>query len=412
MLCLRQLNRNSQTKKLTPMPQTNTIRSLTAGLVALATTFVSYAAPVVTPDPPKVNAKGYVLVDYATGRTLVQHNADEKLAPASLTKMMTSYVLGSEIKNGNASESDMVKIGPNASLYTNAELRGSSLMFIQVNTEVPLGELNKGIIVASGNDACIAVAEHLAGTEDAFVDMMNAYAEHLGMDATHFMNSHGLDHAEHYTSPRDMATLGAALIRDLPEEYSFYKQKSYTWDGREQFNRNGLLWDKDLGADGIKTGHTDEAGYSLVSSALKGDMRLVAVVMGTGSKIARNAESRKLLQYGFRFFETVVPYEPGTVFAEERVWFGTQEKIELGVLETVATTLPKGQKKNLKADFELTQRPEAPIKKGQQLGTVHVTLDGEDIAEYPLVALQDVEEAGWFSKLIDQILLWLHQMMN
>ncbi|MBW8190722.1 D-alanyl-D-alanine carboxypeptidase [Neiella marina] len=394
------------------MPQHTTIRSLTAGLVALATSCVAFAAPVVTPDPPKVNAKGYVLVDYLTGRTLVEHNADGRLAPASLTKMMTSYVIGTEIKNGNVTEQDMVKIGPNASLYTNAELRGSSLMFVQVDTEVPLGELNKGIIVVSGNDACIAVAEHLAGTEDAFADMMNAYAEHLGMSGSHFMNSHGLDHPEHYTTPRDMATLGVSLIRDLPEEYAIYKEKSYTWDGREQFNRNALLWDKDLGADGIKTGHTNEAGYSLVSSAVKGDMRLVAVVMGTDSTRARNAENRKLLQYGFRFFETVVPYDPGTVFAEERVWFGTQESVELGVLETVATTLPKGQRKNLKADFELTSRPEAPVTKGQEFGVVHVTLDGEDIATYPLVALHDVEEAGWMSKLIDHILLFIHNLTS
>lgn len=388
------------------MFKNHSIRALTLGLAALATSYSAFAAPVITPDPPKVNAKGYVLVDYLTGRTLVAHNADKKLAPASLTKMMTSYVVGNEIKNGNASPTDMVKIGRNASLYTNPMLRDSSLMFVKVNTEVPLGELNKGIVVVSGNDACIAVAEHLAGTEDAFVDMMNAYAEHLGMDNTHFMNSHGLDATEHFTTPRDMATLGAALIRDLPEEYAIYANKSYTWDGRKQYNRNQLLWDKELGADGIKTGHTNEAGYSLVSSAVKNDMRLVAVVMGTNSKKARNAESRKLLQYGFRFFETVIPYEPETVFAEEKVWFGTQETVELGVLETVATTLPKGHVKNLKADFELTARPEAPVKKGDRFGTVHVTLNGEDIAEYPLVALQDVEQAGWFSRMIDSIILF------
>ncbi|MCM2679079.1 serine hydrolase [Echinimonas agarilytica] len=392
------------------MFKNNPLRSISIGLVALAVSGLSVAAPVITPDPPKVAAKGYILVDYLTGRTLVSHNADERLAPASLTKMMTSYVLGTEIKNGNVSPEDMVKIGPNASLYTNKDLRGSSLMFVQVNTEVPLGELNKGIVIVSGNDACIAVAEHLAGTESAFVDMMNAYAKHLGMEQSHFMNSHGLDAGEHYTTPRDMATLGTALIRDLPEEYKIYGEKSYTWDGREQFNRNALLWDKDLGADGIKTGHTNDAGYSLVSSAEKDGMRLVAVVMGTESTRSRNAENRKLLQYGFRFFETVVPYEPETVFAEERVWFGTKEQVQLGVLETVATTLPKGQVKNLKADFELTERPEAPVKKGDRYGTVHVTLNGEDIAEYPLVALHDVEEAGWFSRLIDQILLLFNNL--
>ena len=394
------------------MFKNNTIKKITLSLVSLTACHAAFAIPVIIPDAPKVDAKGYVLVDALTGRTLVAHNADERLAPASLTKMMTSYVVGTEIKNGNAKPTDMVKIGPNASLYTNAKLRDSSLMFVKVNTQVPLGELNQGIIVVSGNDACIAVAEHLAGTESAFVDMMNAYAEHLGMTGSHFMNSHGLDTDNHYTTPRDMATLGIALIRDLPAEYEIYSHKSYTWDGREQFNRNALLWDKDLGADGIKTGHTDDAGYSLVSSAEKDGMRLVAVVMGTDSTRSRNAENRKLLQYGFRFFETVVPYTPETVFAEEKVWFGQQDMVKLGVLETVATTLPKGQVKNLKADFELTTRPEAPLKKGDRFGTVHVSLGGEDIAEYPLVALHDVEQAGWFSRFIDSVILFFKNLFG
>ena len=279
-------------------------------------------------------------------------------------------------------------------------------MFTKVNTQIPLKELNKGIVIVSGNDACIAAAEHLAGTEGAFVDMMNAYSKHLGMTNTYFQNSHGLDATDHYTTPRDMATLGAALIRDVPEEYALYSQKSFTWDGREQFNRNALLWDADLGADGIKTGHTNEAGYSLVSSAVKDDMRLIAVVMGTNSTASRNAESRKLLQYGFRFFETVVPYAPETVFATEELWYGKDSKIELGVLEAVATVLPKGQVKNIKADFELTTRPEAPVKKGDRFGTVRVTLDGKEVAQYPLVALKDVEKSGWFSCFLDWLALF------
>ena len=258
----------------------------------------------------------------------------------------------------------------------------------------------------------MAIAEHLAGSEDAFADLMNAYAQQIGMSNSHFMNSHGLPAADHYTTPLDMAKLARALVANLPEEYALYSEKSFTYNDIKQYNRNSLLWDKSLHVDGIKTGHTEEAGYSLVSSATQNDMRLIAVVMGTKSERARKDESKKLLSYGFRFFETVTPYAAGQSFASERVWFGDKEKIELGTLQPIAITIPRGQGAKLKADFELNQRPEAPLSKGDEVGKVHLTLDGKDIAEFPLVALEDVEEGGAISKMIDQVLLLAHDWLN
>jgi D-alanyl-D-alanine carboxypeptidase (penicillin-binding protein 5/6) len=253
----------------------------------------------IIPEAPKINAKGFILIDFTTGKVIAEGNADTQLAPASLTKIMTSYIIGKELENGNISNSDKVMISENAWAKNFPD---SSKMFIEVGTEVSVNLLNQGIIVASGNDACVAMAEHIAGSESAFADLMNAHAEQLGMSSSFFENSHGLDSTSHMTTPRDMATLAIALIRDVPEEYAIYKQKSFTYNNIKQHNRNSLLWDKSLNVDGMKTGHTSNAGYSLVTSATKGDMRLVTVVMGTESERARKVESKKLLNYGFRFF--------------------------------------------------------------------------------------------------------------
>lgn len=231
-------------------------------------------------------------MDFTTGKVIAEGEADTKLAPASLTKMMTSYVIGTEINAGNIAPTDMVTISEKAWAKNFPE---SSKMFIEVGKQVSVDELNHGIIVQSGNDACVAMAEHIAGSESAFADLMNAHAEKIGMTNTHFINSHGLDTDEHYTTPRDMATLGAALIRDVPDEYALYKEKSFTYNGIKQYNRNSLLWDESLDVDGIKTGHTSDAGYSLVTSATKNDMRLIAVVMGTSSERARKVESKNCL---------------------------------------------------------------------------------------------------------------------
>jgi len=358
----------------------------------------------VTPTAPEVNAKGYILIDYHTGKVLAEGNADTPLAPASLTKMMTSYVVGTEIKNGNIKPSDQVTISENAWAKQYSD---SSKMFIEVGATISVEELNRGIIIQSGNDACVAIAEHIAGTEGAFVELMNAHAKRLGMNSTTYINSHGLPDEKQRTTARDMATLSVALIRDVPEEYKIYAEKEYVFNGIKQYNRNGLLWDKSLNVDGIKTGHTSEAGFSLVTSATKDGMRLISVVMGTDSAKTREAENKKLLTYGFRFFETFSPYKAGEEFAKQRVWQGDREELSLGVLTETPITLPRGQRKNLKADFKLNTELVAPISKGQVVGTIYLKLDNTDLAEYPLVALEDVAEGGFFSRMVDYVKMQL-----
>ncbi|WP_442886533.1 serine hydrolase [Arsukibacterium sp.] len=353
-----------------------------------------------TPQAPEVAARGHILLDYDTGTVLSEHNADMSLAPASLTKMMTIYVIGLEMKNGNISDDDIVTVSEQAWARN---FPGSSLMFIEVGTKVSVADLNRGIMVQSGNDACVAMAEHIAGSESAFVDLMNAHAQRLGMHSTRFGNSHGLPAAEQYTTPRDMAILASALIRDVPDLYAIYSEREFTYNGIRQYNRNSLLWDRSLEVDGIKTGFTSEAGYSLITSATREGMRLVSVVMGTASERVRAAENKKLLTYGFRFFETFSPYQPGEKFAEQRVWQGTTDTVRLGIHHSTPITIARGQRRNLKADFSLDQDLIAPISKGQVVGKLYLKLDNNDIAEYPLVALDAVERAGFFSRMIDSI---------
>ncbi|HHI4974658.1 TPA: serine hydrolase [Vibrio parahaemolyticus] len=380
------------------------VKSILVSSVALSATFAqsAFASPVVVPDAPQIAAKGYVLMDYHSGKVLAEKEMNTKLSPASLTKMMTSYVIGQELARGNISEDDDVTISKNAWAKNFPD---SSKMFIEVGTTVKVRDLNRGIIIQSGNDACVAMAEHIAGSEDAFVDLMNAWANTLGMKNSHFANVHGLDNSELYSTPYDMALLGKALIRDVPDEYRVYSEKKFTYNGITQYNRNGLLWDKSMNVDGIKTGHTSNAGYSLVSSATEGQMRLVAVVMGTKDANARKSESKKLLSYGFRFFETVAPHKAGETFVEEKVWMGNKNTVALGLDQDTYVTLPRGEAKNLKASFVLEKELEAPINKGDVVGKLYYQIDGEDIAEYPLMALETVEQGSLFSRLWDYIVL-------
>ncbi|EJA7361028.1 serine hydrolase [Vibrio alginolyticus] len=380
------------------------VKSILVSSVALSATFAqsALASPIVVPDAPQIAAKGYVLMDYHSGKVLAEKEMNTKLSPASLTKMMTSYVIGQELARGNISEDDDVTISKNAWAKNFPD---SSKMFIEVGTTVKVRDLNRGIIVQSGNDACVAMAEHIAGSEDAFVDLMNAWANTLGMTNSHFANVHGLDNAELYSTPYDMALLGKALIRDVPNEYRVYSEKKFTYNGITQYNRNGLLWDKSMNVDGIKTGHTSNAGYSLVSSATEGPMRLVAVVMGTKDANARKSESKKLLSYGFRFFETVAPHKAGETFVEEKVWMGNKDTVALGLDQDTYVTLPRGEAKNLKASFVLEKELEAPINKGDVVGKLYYQIDGEDIAEYPLMALETVEQGSLFSRMWDYIVL-------
>ncbi len=375
-------------------------------LICLFSALVSFSvnAAIVIPPPPSVSASGFLLIDHNTGHVIAEKNVDQRLAPASLTKIMTVYVVGKELQAGNISITDMVTISENAWAKNFPD---SSKMFIEVGTQVSVEELLQGIIVQSGNDACVAIAEHIAGSEAAFASMMNAYAQSLGLTATNFVNSHGLHDADHYTSPRDMATLSSALIEETPEMYTIYSQREFTYNDIKQFNRNSLLWDKSLNVDGIKTGHTSDAGYSLITSATQGDMRLISVVMGTDSERARKAENKKLLRYGFRFYESVVPYEAGHSFASHRIYMGDKETVSLGINQTTAMTIPRGQANSLKANFELSRTLEAPIAKGTEVGVLTIELDGENLATYPLVTLEEVEEGSFVDQAMDWITLQL-----
>lgn len=372
--------------------------------MALYLCALSATAAVVIPPAPSVSAKGFILMDYQTGNVIAEQNADIQIPPASLTKMMTSYVIGVEIANGNIKETDLVTISENAWAKNFPD---SSKMFIEVGKKISVADLNRGIIIQSGNDACVAMAEHIAGSEDAFASMMNMHAEKLGMTSTHFVNSHGLHDGDHYTSPRDMAILSAALIRDVPAEYAIYAEKEFTFNDIKQYNRNGLLWDKSLNVDGIKTGHTSDAGYSLITSASQGDMRLISVVMGTDSERARKVENKKLLKYGFRFYETITPYKAGDSFVSHRIFMGDKETVDLGILQDTPINIPRGQSKNLQANFKLDKNLEAPIAKGEVVGKLFLQIDGKDIAEYPLVALQEVKEGGFIDRIVDFVKLKL-----
>ncbi|MFD2179410.1 serine hydrolase [Veronia pacifica] len=372
----------------------------------LAMSFVfsasAQAAPSVVPDPPQIAAKGYILMDYYSGKVLAANNEYEKLKPASLTKMMTSYVIGQEVARGNISLDDDVVISENAWARN---FPGSSKMYIEVGKTVKVADLNRGIIIQSGNDACVAMAEHVAGSEDSFVGLMNSWAETLGMRDSHFTNSHGLDSEGIYSTPYDLALLSQALIRDVPEEYAIYKEKAFTFNEIPQYNRNGLLWDKSLNVDGIKTGHTSEAGYNLATSATEGKMRLISVVMGAKSANARKAESKKLLNYGFRFFDTLSPHKANETFVSERVWMGDKDTIALGVKEDTYVTLHRGKARALEANFELDRNLEAPIRQGDIVGTLFYRVDGEDIADFPLIAMENIDEGGLFSRLTDYTIL-------
>lgn len=369
----------------------------------LAASNVAMAAPTIVPSPPSLGAKGYVLMDFNSGEVLVENNAHTKLNPASLTKLMTSYVAGQEMKRGNISADDKVRISENAWAKNFPD---SSKMFIEVNTNVDMMDLYRGLIIQSGNDASVAIAEHVAGSEGAFVDLMNSWAASLKLENTHFANAHGLDAEDLYSTPYDIALLGRAIIRDLPDVYGLYSERSFSYNGITQHNRNGLLRDRSMNVDGMKTGYTSGAGYSLASSATQGEMRLIAVVMGSSSIKGRESDSKQLLSYGFRFFDTLNPHQSGDLISEERLWFGEQDTLKLGVDQDTYITLPKADGKKLSASVELTSDLKAPIEKGQILGVVHYTVDGEDIKTQPLVALESVQEGSFFKRILDHIKLF------
>jgi len=390
-------------------PMTNT--RFTSRLRHLAATSILILAPVSVfaeqaPAAPGIDAKAWILMDYASGKVLTESSADQRLDPASLTKMMTSYVVGQAIKAGKIKPDDMVTVGQDAWATGNPKLRGSSLMFLKPGDRIPVHELNKGIVIQSGNDACIALADYVAGSQDSFIGLMNNYVKAMGLQNTHFMTVHGLDAEGQYSTARDMALIAQALIRDVPEEYALNKEKEFTFNKIRQINRNRLLWSTNLKVDGVKTGHTSGAGNNLVASATEGDMRLISVVLGTASDAIRFRESEKLLTWGFRFFETITPIKADAPFAQQRVWFGDRSQVNLGVAKDAALTIPKGQMKNLKASYKLTTpQLEAPLKKNQVVGTIDFQLDGKTIEQRPLVVMQDVQEGGFFSRMFDFVMM-------
>ncbi|QHI77470.1 serine-type D-Ala-D-Ala carboxypeptidase [Serratia sp. NGAS9] len=381
--------------------------TFSVGILLLAAPAVRAAEP---PAPPQVDAKAYILMDYNSGKVLTEGNADTRLDPASLTKIMSSYVIGQAIKAGKIKPEDMVTVGKDAWAPGNPALRGSSLMFIKPGDQVPVLELNKGIVIQSGNDASIALADYVAGSQDSFVGLMNNYAKSLGLQNTHFLTVHGLDAEGQYSTARDMALLSQALIRDVPDEYALHKEKEFTFNKIRQINRNRLLWSSNLNVDGIKTGYTSGAGHNLVASATDGPMRLISVVLGAPSDRVRFSESEKLLTWGFRFYETATPIKADKPFVTQKVWFGDVSEVPLGVAKDASVTIPKGQMKNLKASYKLTQPTlEAPLAKNQVVGTIDFQLDGKTIEQHPLVVMQEVKEGNFFSRIWDMVMMKLSQ---
>lgn len=360
---------------------------------------------------PQLNAQTYILMDYNSGAVLASLNPDQRQYPASLTKMMTAYVVGDAIKQGKVRNSDMVTVTENSWAQ---KFPGSSLMFLDLNTQVSVGDLMKGLIIVSGNDAAVALAEHTSGSQQAFIDQMNKYAQQFGLKNTYFTTVHGLDDPNQFSSARDMAIIGTHVIRDQPEEYKIYAEKEFKYNIKKpQPNRNGLLWDKTMNVDGMKTGHTDKAGYNLVASATNSNTRLISVVMGVPTYKGREVESKKLLQWGFANFETVKSLPAGQAIKEESVYYGDANKVQLGSVQDSFITIPKGKAADLKARYELDSKSlEAPLAKGQVVGKVIYQLDGKDVASSPLQALQDVQEAGIFGKAWDWLVLTVKSLFN
>ena len=370
---------------------------------------VVLANTALVPSPPSINADSYLLVDFDTGAVLVEHNPDLQLPPASLTKLMTAYILAEEVALGRLALDDTVRVSRNA-WSQNPVFNGSSLMWIEPGKPVTVAELERGIVISSGNDATVAIAEHIAGSEAAFVDLMNRYAEEMGLTRTHFENSHGLPHPDHLSTARDLATTAVAAIRDHPERYAVYKEQSYTYNDITQYNRNHLLRE-DPSVDGLKTGYTRVAGYGLVASAEREGMRLVSVVMGSSSTASRKAETRSLLNYGFRFFETLRPLTPEASLSEARVWKGQSKQVALGVTDEVVLTLPRSTA-SIDTQIEVDEPLVAPLDVNDVVGRVTLLRDGEVVSEVPLRVLQRVEPAGFFARLWDTIVLWFQQLLG
>ncbi|OBT14764.1 D-alanyl-D-alanine carboxypeptidase [Vibrio sp. UCD-FRSSP16_10] len=378
------------------------LNSLTLTLLSCLS-FSTVAAPMAVPNPPSLSAKGYVLLDYHSGEVIAENHSHTPLKPASLTKLMTSYTAGQELNRGNISKTDQVTISREAWAKNFPD---SSKMFIEVGTSVQFSDLLRGLIVQSGNDASVAIAEHVAGSQDAFVNLMNSWATRLNLTDTYFANAHGLDDPNQVTTPYDMARLGQALIRDVPTLFPLYSETSFKYNNITQYNRNALLRDRSMNVDGMKTGYTKGAGYSLVSTATQGDMRLISVVMGTSSANTRTSESKSLLNYGFRFFETIKPHAGNAELTETRIWMGKQNQLSVGVPEDIYMSVRRGSGDHIKAVVDLPSKLQAPIAQGDEIGQVnYVDSDNQVLRSSPLIALHDVESGSFFKRLFDRVRL-------
>ncbi|MCL5768697.1 D-alanyl-D-alanine carboxypeptidase PBP5/6 [Acinetobacter sp. ANC5681] len=380
-----------------------TQKSALAALLLLPS--LSYAATVL-PSPPELNNKSYVLMDYETGQILAAKNENEKLAPASMTKMMTSYIIEQKLLKGELTDNEQVRMNESAWCRgTSAE----SCMYVPLNGTATVLEMLRGIIIQSGNDASKAMAEHIAGNEGTFAHMMNQEAKRIGMINTHFINATGMPAEGHYSTAKDMAVLAQHIIKDSSKYYPIYSEKEFTFNGIKQGNRNALLY-TDPSVDGLKTGHTEEAGYCLTTSSKRGPMRLISVIFGTPSMNERASQTRTLLAWGFANFETANVQPANQVLAKAKVWFGKEDDVQIGLAENFNVTMPKGQADKIKTQLVVQPKLNAPLAKGQVVGKLVASLDGKVIAEKPLVALKPVEEAGFFARMIDHIKMFFSNL--
>ncbi|MFM6907098.1 MAG: D-alanyl-D-alanine carboxypeptidase PBP5/6 [Acinetobacter tjernbergiae] len=380
-----------------------TQKSALAALLLLPS--LSYAATVL-PSPPELNNKSYVLMDYETGQILAAKNENEKLAPASMTKMMTSYIIEQKLLKGELTDNEQVRMNESAWCRgTSAE----SCMYVPLNGTATVLEMLRGIIIQSGNDASKAMAEHIAGNEGTFAHMMNQEAKRIGMVNTHFINATGMPAEGHYSTAKDMAVLAQHIIKDSSKYYPIYSEKEFTFNGIKQGNRNALLY-TDPSVDGLKTGHTDEAGYCLTTSSKRGPMRLISVIFGTPSMNERASQTRTLLAWGFANFETANVQPAKKVLAKAKVWFGKEDNVQIGLAENFNVTMPKGQADKIKTQLVVQPKLNAPLAQGQVVGKLVASLDGKVIAEKPLVALKAVEEASFFARMIDHIKMFFSNL--
>ena len=357
------------------------------------------------PNAPELDLKSYILIEPNTNTVIAEFNSSDLIEPASMTKVMTGYVVSDQIKNELISLNDQVLISEKA-----WKMEGSK-MFIEVGKKVSILDLLKGIIIQSGNDASVAIAEYVGGTEDGFVDLMNSYAGALGMNDTNYINSTGLPAEGHFTSARDLATLTAKFINNFPDEYALYKEKQFTFNNIKQLNRNKLLW-RDESSDGVKTGHTSTAGYCLIGSAERGNMRLITVVAGSDSDNDRFLSTQRLLEYGFRFYATQKYFDPNKEYVSAKVWGGRSQQIQLGVSDEISITLPRTSFKDIKVDYEYKSNVQAPIIKGEVMGSLKIISDGEVVKIADLIALENVEAKGFFGRLWSSFVLWVMSLFG